>query len=108
MLQCNALGGRMSNHERAFTKSYVRQTIVLCGRPTVRERRPCTVCSAAGQATRCDGLSYRGATYASMFSLVNRGIIWSRLATCHTAAAISADAFFTSSGIIRSYVSRFV
>lgn len=51
---------------------------------------------------------YLAATGAGIVSFVNRGIIWSRLATYHTAAATSAEASFTSSGIIRSYVSRLV
>src|ERR1035437_8881302 len=46
--------------------------------------------------------AYRASTGAAMVSLVNRGTISSRLATCHTAAATIAAAFCTSSGMMRS------
>ena len=49
-----------------------------------------------------------GCGSAGIFSFVKRGSISSRLATCHTAAAITVTAFIASSGTIRSYVSRLV
>ena len=44
----------------------------------------------------------RAATGAGIVSLLNFGIICSRLAACHTAAAMMAASFFTSSGMMRS------
>jgi hypothetical protein len=55
-----------------------------------------------GGKTARTTLCYRATTGAGIASLVNLGIIWSRFATCHTAAATSADACFTSSGMMRS------
>ena len=43
-----------------------------------------------------------GAGSAGILSLVNRGSISLRFATCHTAAAITVTAFIASSGTIRS------
>jgi hypothetical protein len=40
-------------------------------------------------------------TGAVICPFVKRGIICSRFATCHTAAAITVDALFTSSGTMR-------
>ena len=80
---------------RSLTVAAPVWSIALTRAATVRERRVCV-------SHQNEPLRYRGSTGAGILSFGNRGIISSRFATYHTADAISAAAFFTSSGTMRS------
>src|ERR1035441_5299765 len=85
-------GGAASNSVSVvFEQRTPEVPVRLCGRGFAAPRLAPTISG-----------SYRGPTGGGMVSLLNRGTISSRLATCHPAAATIAAAFCTSSGIMRS------
>ena len=68
----------------------------------MRAASPLPAMRVSTRQTRARNGGYRASTGAGMVSFVNRGTIWSRLATYHTIAAISTEASFTSSRMMRS------